>query len=126
MSVVLDASAILAVLLDEPGRERVLPVMTGAFVSSVNLGEVLSRAVDQGFDVDQTASGLARLEMQIMPFAHADAIEAARLRLTTKRVGASLGDRACLALAQRLRLPVLTADRAWSSLGLAVEIVQIR
>lgn len=126
MSVVLDASAILAVVLDEPGRERVLPVMTGASVSAINLGEVLSRAVDQGFVVERVADGLARLEMQVIPFEHDDAVEAARLRTATKRIGASLGDRACLALAQRLRLPVLTADRAWSTLGLDIEIVQIR
>ncbi len=126
MSVVLDASAILAVILDEPGRERVLPVMTGASVSAINLGEVLSRAVDQGFEVERVAEGLARLEMLVIPFQHGDAVEAARLRATTRRIGASLGDRACLALAQRLKQPVLTADRAWSSLGLDLEIVQIR
>lgn len=126
MSVVLDASAILAVILDEPGRERVLPVMTGASVSAINIGEVLSRAVDQGFEVDRVADGLTRLEMKVLPFEQGDAVEAARLRTATKPIGASLGDRACLALARRLRLPVLTADRAWSSLGLDLEIVPIR
>lgn len=126
MSVVLDASAILAVLLDEPGRERVLPVMTGASVSSVNFAEVLSKCADQGFQVDQVADGLARLEIQVIAFDPVDAVDAASLRAGTKSIGASLGDRACLALARRLQRPVLTADRAWSTLGLDIEIVQIR
>lgn len=64
--------------------------------------------------------------VEVEPLTLADAVEIARLRPLTRSAGLSLGDRACVALARRLALPALTADRAWTGLDLGVELHQIR
>ncbi len=129
---VLDASALLAHLLDEPGGEVVTKqIGTGAVISAVNLTEALVRVTDRGADPVQTASewdqsGLIHSSILIEEFTYDDSVEAARLRPLTRHLGLSLADRACLALARRLDFPVLTADQAWSDLDLGVEIRVIR
>jgi ribonuclease VapC len=131
-STILDASALLAYLRDEPGADEVADaVATGAVISTVNLGEVLSRVADRGADPGRVARqmtdrGLLEGAVTVEPFTTADAIEVARLRPLTRDHGLSLGDRACLALASRLNAPVLTADTAWSRLDLRIELRQIR
>jgi ribonuclease VapC len=131
-SAILDASALLAYLRDEPGAAVVADaIATGAVVSTVNLGEVLSRIADRGGDPTRiarqmTARGLLAGAIDVEPFTSADAIEVARLRPLTREHGMSFGDRACLALASRLDAPVLTADSAWSRLELPLELRQIR
>jgi PIN domain nuclease of toxin-antitoxin system len=129
---ILDASALLAYLRDEPGADAVADaVATGALISTVNLGEVLSRVADRDADPARVARqmtdrGLLDGAIAVEPFTTADAIEVARLRPLTRDLGLSLGDRACLALARRLDAPVLTADSAWSKLDLPLELRQIR
>jgi ribonuclease VapC len=129
---VLDASALLAYLRDESGAEVVADaVATGAAISTVNLGEVLSRIADRGGDParvsrQMTDRGLLDGAIAVEPFTTADAVEVARLRPPTRDLGLSLGDRACLALAKRLDTPVLTADSAWSKLDPRLEVRQIR
>jgi ribonuclease VapC len=131
-SAILDASAMLAYLRDESGADVVADaVATGAAISTVNLGEVLSRVADRGADParvtrQMTDRGLLNGAIAVEPFTTADAIEIARLRPLTRDLGLSLGDRACLALARRLDAPVLTADLAWSKLDLPLELRQIR
>ncbi|HXE43580.1 MAG TPA: type II toxin-antitoxin system VapC family toxin [Conexibacter sp.] len=131
-SAVLDASALLAYLRDELGADVVADaVATGAAISTVNLGEVLSRVADRGRDParvvrQMTDRGLLEGAIAVEPFTSADAIEVARLRPLTRDLGLSLGDRACLALAKRLDTPVLTADSAWSKLNPRLEVRQIR
>jgi ribonuclease VapC len=131
-SAILDASAMLAYLRDESGADMVADaVATGASVSTVNLGEVLSRVADRGADAARVARqmtdrGLLDGAIAVEPFTTADAIEVARLRPLTRDLRLSLGDRACLALARRLDAPVLTADSAWSKLDLPLELRQIR
>jgi ribonuclease VapC len=131
-SAVLDASALLAYLRDEPGAGLVADaVAAGAVISTLNLGEVLSRVADRGADPariarQMTDRGLLDGAIAVEPFTSADAIEVARLRPLTRDHGLSLGDRACLALARRLDTPVLTADAAWSKLDLRMELRQIR
>jgi ribonuclease VapC len=131
--VVLDASALLAYLRDEPGAEVVSEAIAGGTaVSAVNLAEVLSRVADRGRDpavlVERmTEGGLLGGAIAVESFTTADAVETARLRPLTRKAGLSLGDRACLALARRLEAPALTADLAWSEAGdLTVELRQIR
>lgn len=131
-SAVLDASALLAYLRDEPGAEAVADAVAGgAAISTMNLGEVFSRVADRGADPSRVARqmterGLLDGAIAVEPFTSADAIEVGRLRPLTREHGLSLGDRACLALAQRLELPAVTADRAWSKLDLEIELRHIR
>lgn len=131
-STVLDASALLAYLRDEPGAEVVADAIAGgAAISTVNLAEVLGRATGRDGDparlVGQMADrGLLGGAISVESFTDRDAIEVARLRPETRAQGLSLGDRACLALARRLGLPALTADTAWSRLDLEVTLQQIR
>jgi PIN domain nuclease of toxin-antitoxin system len=129
---VLDASAFLAYLRDEPGADVVSDAIAeGAAIATANLAEVLSRAADRGADPQRLARQLAERGLldgaiDVEPLVAADAVEVARLRPLTRDHGLSLGDRACLALAQRLDVPALTADTAWSRLGLPIELRQIR
>lgn len=132
MRAVLDASAFLAYLQDEPGGEVVADAIAGgAAISAANLAEVLSRAAAHGADPQRllrrlTERGLIDGAVEVEPLTTADAAEIARLRPLTKTAGLSLGDRACVALALRLGQPALTADRAWDGLDLGVELQQIR
>jgi ribonuclease VapC len=129
---VLDASALLAHLRDEPGAEVAAEaIASGAVISTVNLAEVFSRVADRGGDAAQlaaelTQSGLLDGAITVEPFTTADAIEAARLRPLTRDAGLSLGDRACLALARRLDAPALTADIDWQGVAHGVDLCPIR
>lgn len=131
-SAVLDASALLAYLRDEPGAEAVADAVAGgAAISTVNLGEVLSRVADRGGDPARVARqmtdrGLLDGAITVEAFTSADAVEVGRLRPLTREHGLSLGDRACLALARRLALPAVTADTAWAKLGIELNVRQIR
>ena len=126
---VLDASALLAYLWQEPGHETVAQRIEQSTVmmSSVNLSEVLSRAADKGMSPSAMAALQAALPFEIIPFDRAQAQTAASLRPPTKALGLSLGDRACLALAIELQAVALTADRVWQELeieGLVVELLR--
>ena len=129
---VLDASAFLAYLQDEPGADVVSDAISdGAAISTANLAEVLSRAAARGHDPQRlarqlTERGLLDGAIVVEPLSSADAVEIARLRPLTRERGLSLADRACLALATRLELPAVTADTAWSQLELPVELRPIR
>ena len=126
MSVVLDASAVLVLLLDEPGAEVVAPVLSEAVLSAVNLAEVLSKLTDRGADVSRLAEDLAAAGVLVEPMTAADAAQVAELRRIDQGRLLSLGDRCCLALGRRLAVPVLTADRAWSELDAGVDVRQVR
>lgn len=125
--VVLDASAILAVIHQEPGWEK-LPqaLLDTAAVSTVNLAEVQSKLVIHGWnpnDAWEDATGVAR---QVFPFTPEHAKNAGSLIAQTRSSGLSLGDRSCLALALELNAPVYTTDRSWKSLRLPISIHVIR
>jgi len=123
---VLDSSAALAFIRREPGLDVVAGFAGVGLLSAVNLTEVVSKLIDLG-DSEGAAVATAR-RLPFHPEAHdLDlAIRAGALRTATRRHGLSFGDRACLALAQRERLPALTADRAWADLDIGVEIRLIR
>ena len=95
-------------------------------MSSVNLAEVATFFTNGGAMIDEVRDILSDLHMSIVPFDDELAYDSAGLRPATERLGLSLGDRACLALAKREGLPVLTADRAWSELDIGVEVRLIR
>jgi ribonuclease VapC len=123
---VLDASAILAVLYDEPGADVVRAAESGARVSALNFAEVVSKLVDNGMLADIARQTAAELPYAIIALDKIGATEAGILRLTTRRAGLSLGDRVCIALAAELGLPILTADRQWARLDLGVDVQLIR
>lgn len=125
-AVVVDASALLAVLHDEPGGKEIEPHLDRAALSTVNLAEVVQRSVAQGVASEGLREDLEALGLTIVPFTANDAVLAAELWRETRSLGLSLGDRACIALALRLGLPVLTADRAWGELRLDVDVTLIR
>lgn len=124
--VVLDSSAIIAMLSGEPGGELVRSNLPGAIISTVNLTEVGTRLSDRGADEATIRHGIQMLDLEIATFDAEQALGAALLRPSTRQFGLSLGDRACLALAARRRLPVLTADRNWARLSIGIDIRLIR
>ena len=126
MTVVLDASALLVLLLDEAGADAVAEVATDGVISAVNLAEVLSKLSDREVDASGLGDHLATAGVQVESMQASDAAEVADIRrLDTGRV-LSLGDRCCLALGRRLSATVLTADRAWSGVDVGVEVRQLR
>jgi PIN domain nuclease of toxin-antitoxin system len=119
---VLDASALLASVQDEPGAAEVEPLLESARISAVNWSEVLQKSLAHGVAVDRVERRLRALGMVIEDFTAADARAAATLRSVTRTAGLSLADRACLALAQRLDMIAVTADVAWASLASAAGV----
>ena len=128
MSLVLDASALLAYFWQEPGSDRVEQALASgdALMSAVNLAEVLSKAADAGMTASDVTAMLERLTIEVVPFDTEQAKLAAALRPLTSKFGLSLGDRACLALAQQWGAVALTADRVWAKPNLDIRVELIR
>lgn len=124
--VVVDASAVLALLNDEPGADIVEANLDAAVISAVNLAEVASILADSGVPEADIRFAVAALGIATIAFDANGAMQAGLLRPLTKAHGLSLGDRACLALAQLLATPVLTADRSWGTLDIDVDVRLIR
>ncbi len=125
-TVVLDASAVLALLRAEPGAEQVETTVQTALLSTVNAAEVAQKAAHHGTDGAWALSELRDLGLDLVAFTAEHALAAAALWPHTRSAGLSLADRACLALAQRQECPALTADQAWKDLDLGVEVQLIR
>lgn len=115
--VVLDASALLALLRDEPGADKVANAIADSRMSSVNFAEVVSHFIHAGMPAGEVDAMLNPLPMAIVDADHGLATIAGRLRAATADVGLSLGDRFCLALARRDGLPALTADKQWRTVA---------
>jgi len=124
--IVVDASAVIALLVGEPFTRFDPSQVPNALISAVNLSEVLARLQEIGMPEREAAIAVARLNLRVVAFDEPQARAAARLRSVTRHAGLSLGDRACLALGDRLGCPVVTADRVWASLDVGVAIVVIR
>lgn len=125
-STVLDASAILAFLQEEPGADVVEEALADSVVSAVNLAEVASKLSDFGMPDDEIAATVVDLRMDVAYFDEAAAFASATLRAATRAKGLSLGDRACLTLAAATAAPALTADRIWRELDVGVDVRLIR
>ena len=124
--VVLDASAVLAVMHQEPGAEEVWPHLPGAYLSAVNAAEVAAKLVDAGADPAEAGDRLLRLGARVVAFDTGDIVPSAQLRAETRPAGLSFADRACLALARRLGLPAVTADRTWAKIDSEIDVRLIR
>jgi ribonuclease VapC len=125
-SAVLDASVLLAHISGEKGSDAVPQLANGALLSTVNLAEVFAKLLERDFTVDEAGETIYGYGFEPVPFDRGLARQTGVLRPPTKALGLSLGDRACLALAQREGLPVLTADKNWAKLSIGVEIKVIR
>ncbi|WP_029029261.1 PIN domain-containing protein [Salinarimonas rosea] len=125
--VVLDTSAVLALLLDEPGAAAVRASLDGSVMAAPNLAELVGYFAARGGGSREIDRLVDLLPVEIAPVDRALSLAAGHLRATGD-VGLSLGDRYCLALASRLALPTLTADRAWETVGprVGVEVRLIR
>lgn len=121
-----DASAVLALLKQEPFAKLDPRRLFRATISAVNLSEVLERLCSGGLSEREAEKTVAELNLQVADFDEAQARLAAYLRPRTRRAGLSLGDRACLALGLHLARPVITADRVWARLDLGIEVLLIR
>ncbi len=123
-SIVLDASAVLAILSGKVSYGAIADDLEQAVMSAVNVAEVMLVLNNQGIPVSAARDAVNGFALTIVPF-DAESAEAAtelQLRALTKTSKLSLGDLACLSLAQRLKAPVLTADQAWKAVDVGIEI----
>lgn len=126
-SVVMDASAVLALVRDEAGADKVAPHVGRAAISAVNLQEVIKELLLGGLTAATIRELLDELRLDVRPHDVEAAYAAASLHTQTKEFGRGLGDRSCLALAMQLGIPALTADREWKKMkvkGLNVEHIR--
>lgn len=129
MRAVIDASALLAHLLDEPGKDGVLEALRAESVmSTVNFAEVLGRLVRGGAEEALLRELTAELPVEFVQPDEEIAIRAALMLPLARRAGLSLADRMCLATGQVMGLPVVTADRVWAEVAaeIGVELVVVR
>ncbi len=125
--VVLDASAVLALLNNESGADKLTPeLLNDAVCSTVNIAEVQTKLVSAGGSPDEAWEDTLSPIREAAPFTEEHAKIAGGLVAQTRALGLSLGDRACLALGLALKAPVYTADRSWKKLKLGLRINVIR
>jgi ribonuclease VapC len=126
--VVLDASAILALLKGERGASKVAGVIADASVCAINQAEVISHFVQLGAPLEDIRAMLGAVPYIVVPADDALTWEAGGLRSVTASAGLSLGDRFCLALAKRLGVSAYTADKVWKDVAgnAGVKVVIIR
>jgi ribonuclease VapC len=125
--VVLDASAVLVLLNNEPGADKLTPeLLSNATCSTVNLAEVQTKLISAGGAPDEAWEDALSPIREAWPFTDEQAKTAGSLVTQTRALGLSLGDRACLARALALKAPVYTADRSWKKLKLGIRIHVIR
>ncbi len=126
--VVFDASAVLALLFEEPGAEVVRAQLRTGVIGAANLAEVLAKLSDHGLPAVEAVRAVTILGLEVAPMTEAQAGRSAELRPLTRAAGLSLGDRACLALAAELGAPALTADRSWDAVagaaGVSVQVIR--
>ena len=123
---VLDASALLALLQGEPGAAEVAEMIPDVAMSAINLSEVVTKLIERGLPEADAHVAVEGLGIQFVDFDREQAYEVASMRPSTRAIGLSLGDRACLVLARRLGLPAVTTDRAWTRarVGVAVRVAR--
>jgi ribonuclease VapC len=124
--VVLDASALIALLRGEKGAEKVLAVLPDCCISSVNVAETISKMIEYGDSLEQSAYQIERLRLDTVPFDDEQARIVASLWKRTRPAGLGLGDRACLALALSRSAAAYTTEGQWSKCETGVKIFKIR
>jgi ribonuclease VapC len=125
-SYVLDASALLCLLQEEKGAERVARALPAAEIGAVNYCEVVGKLVDGGMDEETADRLIDTLQLSVVPFDRTQARLAGSLRPLTRKFGLSLGDRACLALAQAQGATALTCERSWTRFEALCRVETVR
>lgn len=125
-SAVLDSSVVLAALNKEPGADKLADVILDAMISTVNLAEVVGKLVTRGSSEPMFRQLLMGFGLEVVDFNQPLAEATGAMITKTRGHGLSLGDRACLALAESVQLPVYTADRKWADVEVACEVRLIR
>jgi ribonuclease VapC len=125
-SYVLDASAVLCLLQEEKGAERVARALPAAEIGAVNYCEVVGKLVDGGMDEETADRLIDMLHLSVIPFDRTQARLAGSLRAITRKLGLSLADRACLALAQAQGATALTCERSWTRFEAPCRIETVR
>jgi len=123
---VLDASAVLTVLNQERGKERVEALLSQSAVSTVNVAETVGKLVNAGMSEGDAKTSLDLLDLEVVDFDYEMAQIAGALKRVTDVLGLSLGDRCCLALGLVRKNAVVTADRSWSKLKLTIDVEVLR
>ena len=123
---VFDTSAALAFFNQERGAAIVARLAARAAMSSVNLAEIATKMAEWEIPPAKIDTWIQGMKLQVVPFDTAQAMDVGSLRPTTRAFGLSLGDRACLALGRKLRVPVYTAESAWAGIDVGVRIELIR
>jgi ribonuclease VapC len=123
---VLDASAVLCLLQEEKGAERVASALPAAEIGAVNYSEVVGKLVDGGMNEETADRLIDALQLSVIPFDRTQARLAGSLRAITRKFGLSLGDRACLALAQAQGATALTCERSWTRFEAPCRVETVR
>lgn len=123
---VLDSSAVLAVIFNEPGGEKIVDLLQGGLLSTVSLAEIHTRLLLDGRPADFAWNRILSMGFEVCFFDDEQARFAAEMIGKTRPFGLSLGDRACLALAMQRKAKVYTTDHVWKNLPLGIEIEVIR
>ncbi|RYF22942.1 MAG: PIN domain-containing protein [Oxalobacteraceae bacterium] len=124
--IVLDASALLCLLNDEPGADRVAEVLTRSLIGATNLAEVVLKLRERGLSLDEVREALGGLHLDVRPLTPSQAMLIGDLRPATRPLGLSLGDRACLALAIELNAVIYTTDDALTKADVAITATNVR
>jgi len=122
----MDSSAVLASIRGEPGADVVNAALAGSFTSAINLAEVVSKLIQDGVPGAEAATIVRRIGVQLVETDEEQALAASLIHAITRSAGISIGDAFCLALGKLRGCPVMTADRAWKTLDLGVEVTLIR
>ena len=125
---VLDASALLALLYEETGCAQVeAAIVKGAAMSAANLAEAGARMQLDGWNTQEISNVIHSFKLNVIPVDFEVAMLSAAYRRATKPLGLSLGDRLCLATAKLADMPVLTADQEWLNVEISgLNVTSIR
>lgn len=123
---ILDASALLALLQDEPGADKVQAILHRAIINTINWSEVIQKLSVHDPDAADIRAEMELTGLKITPLTIDQAEVCANLWAQTKPFGLSLADRACIATGIDRKIEVMTTDKVWQDLELPITIHVIR
>ena len=122
---VIDTSAIMAILLDEPGQDVASRYVPDGILSAVNFAEILTKCYEKAVPWEIAQTYLTGARVEVVAFDAERALVAAELFARAKKGVLSLGDRACIATAIERNATIVTADRIWElDLPCPVELIR--